>query len=603
MILLIGVILISLFFLVALFLCSKTWKIAHIFAMFLVFGASIAFLIFATISLKTHDAWETKVKEMRATLEEQQKIKRELEVGNLDTLANAEDSQLVLPEQLWRQTYDAGQVLRGCTPGAFNGNVSVNTLAAGAAAPTGGDGAEASAPPNGLLPQMIVHAFKEVDGPDGKIPQLYIGEFVVTAATDSSATLTPTLPLDDFQQNLASTRDGSTWALYGRLPRDNHFAFVDPQATNPVEAAKAAVRVAEQELSEAKRAAALGKENAGVGAAEKKLASARQALERARAEALPLFGQPLSKEKLAGIMPSVGLLKRLLPDVLYKPEMTDAEYNNHIAKLHQAYLRRYLFDGVPVADIASAAPDFKIGVDTFQKVKFVFDDDKKVYEVEVDDPDTVPDEVTRKSDLEEAPGTPLQLFDNDGQAMPARLRQGSPTRFTNTYDIDERFKDPNLGPTALADVGVFDQDTADELVADGTAEKLDDQFYVRPLRDYEYLFHEYQRRDGLLDEQAADITAGTKQVSDSTTLAQGQLDILREQKAKLDDDEAGFKKDLDTITAERVGLEAAKQAQLNELRSLYQRINEDVATLLRLQQQLAEEVQKRAAMAAAGGGN
>jgi hypothetical protein len=346
-------------------------------------------------------------------------------------------------------------------------------------------------------------------------------------------------------------------------------------------------------LSEAKRAAALGEENAGVGAAEKQLESARKALERTRAEALPLFGQPLSKEQLAGIMPNTGLLKQLLPPVLYQPEMTDAQYNDHITKLHQAYLRRYLFDGVPVADVA---PDFDIDKNTFQKVKFVFDDDTKVHEIQVD-------ATGAPQEADEDPENREALYDSLGFARPERLRQGSPTRFTNVYDIDKRFKDPNLGPTALADVGVFDQDTADSLVAAGTAEKLDDQFYVRPLRDYEYLFHEYQLRDGLLNEQRSAITAGTRQVTNSIALAQAQLNILSQQKAKLDADEVAFKKDLDTITAERVNLEAAKQAQLNELRSLYQRINEEVATLMRLQRELAEEVQKRAAMAAADGGN
>ncbi|MEQ8791646.1 MAG: hypothetical protein RIC55_35615 [Pirellulaceae bacterium] len=595
MILLIGVILISIFFLVVLFLSSKTWKIMHIFAMFLVYGASIAFLVFATISLRTNDAWKAKVKEMRATLEEQQKIKRELEVGKLDTLATADDSQLVLPQQLWRTTYDQGQILRECTPGNFAGNVTVTTVAASDAPVAADDGTALPPAPNGLSPPMIVHAFKEADSPDGKIPQQYIGEFVVTAATDTSATLTPTLKLDAYQQSLASTQDGSTWALYARLPRDNHYAFVDPDAANPVESAKEAVLAAEQELAEANRKKALGEENAGVAAAQQKLKNAKDALEALRAKALPLFGQPLSSEQLAGIMPSPALLKRLLPRAAFPPdpEMTDAQYNDLINKIHQHYLQRYLFDGRPVADIAAADADFAVEDNVYQKIKFVLDDAKKVHEVQVDATgDPLPADEDPKG----------QLYDSLGMAKPSRLRQGSPTRYTNVYDIAKRFSDPNLGPTALDDIAIYDLDTAEQLVGDGTAEKLDDQFYVRPLRDYEYLFHEYQRRDNLLSERAADITAATTQVADSTRLAQGQVDVRREQKGKLESDEANFQTDLQTIAEERKELEAARAAQMNNLRSLYQGINEKVATLLSLQRQLADEVQKRAAMVSTSGG-
>jgi chromosome segregation ATPase len=131
--------------------------------------------------------------------------------------------------------------------------------------------------------------------------------------------------------------------------------------------------------------------------------------------------------------------------------------------------------------------------------------------------------------------------------------------------------------------------------------KLDDQFYVRPLRDYEYLFHEYERRDTLLNREASEIAAATASVTESKGRVDAQIKIRGDQQAKLAADASSFTTDLDTITAERKQLEVARQGQLNELRGLYQRINEQVAQLTKLQRDLAAEVQKRAAMVSTGG--
>lgn len=598
MLVLIGVVLLSIFFLVVLFLCAKTWKIMHIFAMFLVYGAAVAFCVFATISLKTNAAWKEKVAAMRAELAEQQKVKEELEVGKLDTLATADDSQLVLPKELWRQTYNRGQVLRGCTPGNFDGtSVTVTTVAAAdpaAVAPADGSAAPAP-PPNGLSPQMIVHVFKEANTPDGKIPVFYIGEFEVQSPTDTSATLRAVLPLDSIQKAVANSRDGSTWAVYGNLPRDSHYAFVDPEARSSIETAKEAVRVAEQELAEAKRLAALGKDNAGVGTAEQKLKSAQDDLQAARAKAQPLFGQTVDSQKISSMLPTVQQLKQMVPRSVFppEPEVSNADYDKLIQDMHQQMVQRYAFDGLPLADIEAKAPGFNPAGDTYQKIKFQVADGKP-YAVDVDAPgDPLPeDEVPQSGDL----------YDVAGLAKPKRLRQGGPTRFTNVYDIGKRFSDPDLGASALGDIGIFDQETADRLTADGTiAEKLDDQFYVRPLRDYDYLFHEYYRRDDLLTKEAADIRAATTKVADAATAAQKQVAIRQEQKGKLDADRERFQTDLDVVTAERQNLAEAREGQLNELRWLFQQINGQVAELNRLQRQLADEAQKRAAMASAGG--
>ena len=137
-----GLGLFTILFLVALVFSYKTWQVVHILALLAVYGAAIAFLIYASVSLKTNYVWKKLVHDLREKREAVEQEKQELLYGKeLLTFAGVEDSELVLPAKLWRATYDQGLLLRGCTPGNFDGaSIPINTVNAGAPAETAADG-------------------------------------------------------------------------------------------------------------------------------------------------------------------------------------------------------------------------------------------------------------------------------------------------------------------------------------------------------------------------------------------------------------------------------------------------------------------------------
>jgi hypothetical protein len=570
--------LVTILLIVALVFSFKVWKVMHILSLLFVYGAAIAVCTYAAISLKTNAAWKQKVSEMRTRLEAAEKEKQELQYGkDLITFAEVEDSHLVLPAKLWQTTYDQGMLLRGCTPGSFDGTVVTLNTAAAVPAPADGS-APPPPPPNGLSPKMIVYAFQELELPDmpGKmVPVIFLGEWKVTAATATSATLTPSLPLDALQRSAVGS-GGRTWALYGRLPRDNHYAFVNHDAVNPVEAARDALHDAEQELAQANLADDQGK----VSAAQAKVDNARKALDELRASARPLFGQPYTVAEIAALpgVPPKARFSAILPGV---PA-------NEIDAIYNRFLERLAYDGLPVQDIP-AAKSIDVDNHLYQKIKFKLADGAP-FPVEVDVA-AAERPFVNKEDKE--------LFDPQGRARSDFLRQGGPTQFTNEYDAKQR-RD-KYGQWAVDDVGVFDQETAGQFVSSGTAEKLDDEFYVRPLRDYEFIFHEFNRQDTQFDAQNADVIASTKRISDATALAQSESNLLQEKKTKLESDYNRFSTDLDTIAAERAALEAAQAQQMNELRQLFTAINQQLAELNQLHVMMAEEARRRAELASTGG--
>ncbi len=63
----VGVMLI-LFFIFLTYMNSKTWKIVHVLMLFLVFGATIASAIYASLALKTQKAWRSTYEKLEAQL-------------------------------------------------------------------------------------------------------------------------------------------------------------------------------------------------------------------------------------------------------------------------------------------------------------------------------------------------------------------------------------------------------------------------------------------------------------------------------------------------------------------------------------------------------
>jgi hypothetical protein len=238
-----GLAILVIFYFVISFFSGKTWKIPHVLLAVLVFFATGTFMVLAAMTLKTHQSWREIYLEKQAAIADQKLINEKLLKGYArdveGKIQTEEDSIRELDELLGQELYDRARVWRGCLRDA-SGSLTLTI-----APPDDGT----AAPESLLIPdQAILYAFKEIEVmPEGwKLPDVYLGEFSVTASTPSSVTLAPTIPLDQDQQ--AEIQDRSaTWTLYELMPVDSYYAFADlydPDAVDP----EADIRAKIQEL-------------------------------------------------------------------------------------------------------------------------------------------------------------------------------------------------------------------------------------------------------------------------------------------------------------------------------------------------------------------
>lgn len=221
--------LLVIFFFVTIGFSVRTWRVVHLIFLVATFFAAGTFAAFGAIVLKTHMNWRTEVQRLEQDLETQQKQIDNVQFGEVTKVLDQEPSLRSVKAEVARTLLDRGRVWRGCQPGNFDGTSVTVTTAAAPAAPVEG-GAAPAAKPNNIEPKTILYAFKELPNADQTmlLPSVYLGEFTATAATESSVTLAPTIPLDAEQLQQIRTVD-STWALYEVLPIDGHefFAGID----------------------------------------------------------------------------------------------------------------------------------------------------------------------------------------------------------------------------------------------------------------------------------------------------------------------------------------------------------------------------------------
>lgn len=233
------------------YMCTKTWRWFHVTMMFFVFIAAMVFAGFAAYALKTRAAWVKVTHELEVAVEKAQKQGEMVVHGDMSklppgykgdynrhadlppnwadpTFANIKDGSDGMPINrlkpiLHRAVIDRGRVWRGCQ---VTGAKETNTLAEidlkttpAVAAPDG------SAVPNHLQVKDVVYAFKEFpDGVGRLLPREYLGEYQVTAATDSTVSLRSTQTLDA-EQKAAAGDNTKTWALYEQMPIDDRELF------------------------------------------------------------------------------------------------------------------------------------------------------------------------------------------------------------------------------------------------------------------------------------------------------------------------------------------------------------------------------------------
>jgi hypothetical protein len=239
-----GIGLLTLFFFFLMYMFTKTWRWFHVTVMFFVYCASIATVVYVSMTIKTHNAWRTMVRDHRAEIAKLSKVRDMFTFGDI---MKAEQDTVTINElnARWgRATLERGRVWRACT--IANGPAGDGTLTMNTTGATATPGAR-----NNIKDGMILYAFTEAPAPADLAPELldptsaigfpryFIGEFTVTAVADTTVTLRPTFNLADMGESgrelvimvRALMASGAPWCLYETMAPDGHPFF----AKNPDE--------------------------------------------------------------------------------------------------------------------------------------------------------------------------------------------------------------------------------------------------------------------------------------------------------------------------------------------------------------------------------
>jgi hypothetical protein len=223
----------ALFFIFLTYMSTKTWRWLHVTATFFVFAATIAFCVYAAMTLKTRANWIKLHDKLEAdvtrTEDELEKISR----GDPKDVEGKNPSVLSLREELARTVIDRGRVWRGCVPrGIVNQQTKAVMVATSPPEDPNNPAPAAAKKKNNIAAKTVLHVFREAqETPESPmVPASYVGEFKATAVTDDTVTLEPTMPQMSFGNA------PGPWSLYEVCPVDGHnwFDGTDDERRKPL---------------------------------------------------------------------------------------------------------------------------------------------------------------------------------------------------------------------------------------------------------------------------------------------------------------------------------------------------------------------------------
>ncbi|QDV11266.1 hypothetical protein CA51_11280 [Rosistilla oblonga] len=202
----------------------------------IVFIEAVVFMGLVAMSSKSRVAWQKISVELEERLDKATVEEEELKYG---VIGLEGDQRAVVPIELALQKLrvEAGRVWRGLSPqgaaqGQFTLNMPQNQAAAAAVDPAAEPADPAAAPADGAessaIPvDTIVFAFSEVMDPNqNRVPQTFLGQYLVTQSSPQSLTLQPLRALSALskrqQQGISQAQ---SWAIYEVMPLDGHEPF------------------------------------------------------------------------------------------------------------------------------------------------------------------------------------------------------------------------------------------------------------------------------------------------------------------------------------------------------------------------------------------
>ena len=215
-----------LFFCFVTYMNTKTWRATHVTFLFLVFGAAIAFSVYASLIAKTRKAWQKAVAQLEKQHEAEKVKVHEINYGSSDKPQTqpglaahraAIQRTIIDRGRVWRDLGFKGAEAQPPAEGSENATVVVNLRTAPA------DDRGEKADWTKMAKDTIVYAFKDLNPALPHTSYLYVGEFNATDTTETSITLTSTSPLTPGDRGLVN--GNQPWILYERMPADSQAVF------------------------------------------------------------------------------------------------------------------------------------------------------------------------------------------------------------------------------------------------------------------------------------------------------------------------------------------------------------------------------------------
>jgi hypothetical protein len=195
------------------YMSAKTWQVYQVVLIVFVFLSAVVFFNMAALTLATHRAWRTAVKQRESELASVTKQIQEIQGdGPVDANVPAPKGIRQLKQELQKLATDRGGVFYDVAVAGVKEGVADLTL---------------KSPEHGLVPGSVLFAFDQAKAEEGG---RYQGEFKVVAVGEgekaATVQLTPNLPLTEAQmQRLAASK--GPWTLYTTMPIDDAAVFAN----------------------------------------------------------------------------------------------------------------------------------------------------------------------------------------------------------------------------------------------------------------------------------------------------------------------------------------------------------------------------------------
>ncbi len=213
---------------------ARGWGVLHTILLCTLFIECWVFMVFAAGVQDRRVRYTKEAQLAQKKAEDALARTTQLLYGNFDASGDARKAVIPVRGMVRRLAAARGRVWRQLLYLQNNNSEFLLELSTGRPA-ANADGLEETEPAAPATPaatieslpaELVVYAFAESVNEQGHPrPEFYLGEFKILQSQAGQVTLTPTLPLQSFQQEYIASGSATSWMLYELMPVDSHVAF------------------------------------------------------------------------------------------------------------------------------------------------------------------------------------------------------------------------------------------------------------------------------------------------------------------------------------------------------------------------------------------